>query len=132
MYTIGKINLSLYKNVTEKKIISDEVVLTDNRIEHIIERRGQSFYDEYHSRFREIIEDPDYIFKDKDRDNTAVVSKRIVHNGKAVNIVLRLVVEGEDPSFKNSIITAIGENEKRFSQRLRNNIPVYEKIDKNE
>lgn len=132
MYTIGKINLSLYKNVTEKKIITDEVVLTDNRIEHIIERRGQSFYDEYHSRFREIIEDPDYIFKDKDRDNTAVVSKRIVHNGKAVNIVLRLVVEGEDPSFKKSIITAIGENEKRFSQRLRNNIPVYEKIDKNE
>ena len=49
-----------------------------------------------------------------------------------MNLVLRLVVEGDDPTFKNSIITAVGENEKRFAQRLRNNDPIYKKVDTNE
>lgn len=46
-------------------------------------------------------------------------------------MVLRLAVEGENQEYKNSIITAIKENDKRFLQRLRNNEPVY-KIDKKE
>ena len=43
-------------------------------------------------------------------------------------MVLRLAVEGENPAYKNSIITAIKENDKRFTQRLRNNQPVYQKL----
>ncbi|MBR1724495.1 MAG: hypothetical protein IJ723_05700 [Ruminococcus sp.] len=112
--------------MTDKKILTDEVVLTDNRKEHIIQRRGKDFYDEYHKYFKDIVTDPDYIFKDK-KEDTAIISKTFVKNGKTVNIVLRLVVEGDDPNFKNSIITAVGENEKRFAQRLRNNEPVYKK-----
>lgn len=131
VHNVGIIDVDKYKNVTDKKILTDEVIITDNRIEHIIERRGQQFYDEFHDYFAEIIKDPDYIFKDEKVD-TAVVSKTFVHKGKTVNIVLRLVVEGDDPNYKNSIITAIGENEKRFAQRLRNNTPVYRKLDKTE
>lgn len=130
VHRIGVIDKEKYKRVTEKEIITDEVVITDNRINHIVERRGQAFYDEYSRYFSEILENPDYIFKDS-KEDTAVVSKTIVHNGANVNLVLRLAVEGENQEYKNSIITAIKENDKRFLQRLRNNEPVY-KIDKKE
>lgn len=43
MENIGKINISIYQPVTENKILTDKVVLTNNRREHIIERRGQAF-----------------------------------------------------------------------------------------
>lgn len=129
--TIGKINIQKYQGITDKKILTDEVVLTDNRKQHIIERRGQAFYDEYSSEFSKILEDPDYIFKDKKAD-TALVSKSFDLNGENVNIVLRLAVEGDNPDYKNSIITAVKEGQKRFAQRLRNSAPLYKKIDNNE
>jgi len=37
------------------------------------------------------------------------------------------VVEGDDPSYKKSILTVVGENDKRFEQRLRNSTPIYKK-----
>lgn len=129
MHYIGKINLDIYRCITED-IVTDEVIITDNRIDHIISRRGQEFYDKYHGRFAEILNDPDYIFKD-DLPNTAIVCKGFVEDGKYINIVLRVVVEGDNPSYKNSIVTAIGTSEKRFAQMLRNNQPIYSKnIDK--
>lgn len=131
LHSIGIIDIDKYKNVTDKKIITNEVIITDNRIEHIIQRRGQSFYDEYHEYFGQIVKDPDYIFKDI-KEDTAIVSKSFLHKGKVINLVLRLTVEGDDPTFKNSIITAIGESDKRFAQRLRNNVPIYKKVDINE
>ena len=131
VHKVGKIDVEKFETIANGRILTDEVIITDNRIEHIIERRGQQFYDDFNGYFSEIIEDPDYIFKD-DMDNTAIVSKSYSHKGKTVNLVLRLVVEGENPSYKNSILTAIGENEKRFAQRLRNNAPVYKKVDKSE
>ena len=65
MNYVGKIDRSLYKEISET-IITDEVIITDERIEHIIE-----FYDKYRPYFAEIVENPDYIFKDK-KINTAM------------------------------------------------------------
>lgn len=132
MNKIGKIDIEKFQAIASNKILTDEVIITDNRIEHIIERRGRQFYDDFNGYFSEIIEDPDYIFKDDDSINTAIVSKSYLHKGRTVNLVLRLVVEGDNPDYKNSILTAIGENEKRFAQRLRNNVPIYTKVDKME
>ena len=56
-----------------------------------------------------------------------MVCKRIVENEKYINLVLRIVIETDNPEYKNSIITAIGESEKRFAQRLRNNTALYKK-----
>ncbi len=129
---IGKIDISKYQIVSDRSIITDEVILTDNRAQHIIERRGQDFFDTYSKDFDKIISDPDYIFKDK-QANTALVCKHLTKDGNSVNVVLRLVVEGDNPDYKNSIITAIEESDKRFSQRLRNNTPLYSrKVDNSE
>ena len=129
MQEICKIDTSIYSGVTDKHILTDEVILTPNREEHIIERRGQEFYDTYRPYFAEILTSPDYIFPDKIPD-TAIVSKTYIENNKTVNVVLRLAVEGDNPSYKNSIISAIGEGEDRFEQRLRNNTPIYKRLDK--
>ena len=63
-------------------------------------------------------------FREK-REHTALVCKRIVEDEKYVNLVLRIAIETDNPEYKNSIITAIGESEKRFAQRLRNNTALY-------
>lgn len=125
VHTVGKIDKDIYKCITEK-IRTDEVIITDERIGHIIERRGSEFYDKYHLIFGNILKDPDYIFKDK-HENSALVCKRIEEDKKYVNIVLRIAVETDNPEYKNSILTAIGEGERRFYQRLKNNEPLYKK-----
>ena len=124
MHSVGKFNRETYKCITER-IVTDEVIITNERIEHIIKRRGKDFYDRYGKYFADIIKNPDYIFKDK--NNTALVCKKFIEDDKYVNIVLRIVVSEDDPEYKNSIITAIGESTKRFQQRLRNNKPLYKK-----
>lgn len=129
MHYIGKIDKNIYKRVTNNKILTDEVIITDSRIQHIIERRGQEFYDKYNGYFEEIVVNPDYVFKDKN-DNTAIACKTFKTEQSSVNIVLRLAVEGDNADYKNSIITAIKESNKRFEQRLRNNEILYKSIDK--
>lgn len=124
VHSVGKISRDIYECITED-IITDEVIITDERIAHIIERRGQKFYDTYRDSFADIIRNPDYIFADK--KNTALVCKEFESDDKFVNIVLRIVVSTDNPDYKNSIITAVGENRKRFQQRLRNNTPLYKK-----
>lgn len=125
VHTVGKINREIYKCIADD-IRTEEVIITDERVEHIQERRGKEFYIRYSSLFCEILQEPDYIFKDK-REHTALVCKRVVEDGKYVNVVLRIAIETDNPEYKNSIITAIGESEKRFAQRLRNNIALYKK-----
>lgn len=53
----------------------------------------------------------------------------LVKERGALHLVVRLVVVDDPVGFKNSVLTAIKENKKRFAQRLRNNVPVYKKID---
>lgn len=124
VHSICKIDLNLYKSIASD-IITDEVIITDERIQHIIDRRGQEFYNRYGDKFMEILKDPDYIFEDK--QNTALVCKQFLVDDKYVNLALRLVVSTDNPNYKNSIITAVGESSKRFQQRLRNNKPLYKK-----
>lgn len=127
MQTVGKIDIEKYRCIAED-IVTDEVIITPERIRHIKERRGEGFYEKYESYFPMILSDPDYIFPD-DRINTVIVCKVIGEGESAINLVLRLVVEGDDPNYKNSILTAVRENKKRFAQRLRNHTPIYKKID---
>lgn len=124
---IADIDISKYAAITNGEIRSATVVLTDNQRLHIMNRRGEKFFEEYFPYFKEIAEEPDYVFKDMNHPNTAIASKTFTVNGKNVNLVIRLAVEDDDPTLENSIITAIVENDKRYAQRLRNNTPLYKR-----
>lgn len=123
---IAKLDVQRYSCVAEH-IRSSDVILTEKQKEHIIERRGKEFYDKYSPYFKEIIENPDYIFKDKKYENTAIVSKTISLNSKNISVVVRIAVEGDEPWRKSSVITVMCENEKRYRQRVRNNIILYKR-----
>lgn len=123
---IAKLDVQRYSCVAEH-IRSSDVILTEKQKEHIIERRGKEFYDKYSPYFKEIIENPDYIFKDKRFENTAIASKTISLNSKNISVVVRIAVEGDEPWRKSSVITVMCENEKRYRQRVRNNIILYKR-----
>lgn len=123
---IAKLDVQRYSCVAEH-IRSSDVILTEKQKEHIIERRGKEFYDKYSPYFKEIIENPDYIFKDKKFENTAIASKTISLNSKNISVVVRIAVEGDEPWRKGSVITVMCENEKRYRQRVRNNIILYKR-----
>ncbi len=125
MRYVGKIDREIYYCISDN-IITDEVIITDERIQHIIDRRGKEFYEAYSPDFGNILADPDYVFADA-RPNTALACKTLNRDGAAVNLVVRFAVESDDSQYKNSIITAIKENGKRFAQRIRNNVPLYKK-----
>lgn len=132
VHYVGKINKDIYSCVT-KNIVTDEVIITDERIRHIKERRGLEFYETHKEYFADIIFNPDYIFEDKTSKNTAIATKTFTDKQTSVNLVIRLVVKSDNPNYKNSILTAIKENNDRFKQRLRNNTPLYsKKLDKPE
>lgn len=123
---IAKLDVQRYSCVAEH-IRSSDVILTEKQKEHIIERRGKEFYDKYSPYFKEIIENPDYIFKDKKFENIAIASKTISLNSKNISVVVRIAVEGDEPWRKSSVITVMCENEKRYRQRVRNNIILYKR-----
>ena len=123
---IAKLDAQRYSCVAEH-IRSSYVILTEKQKEHIIERRGKEFYNKYSPYFKEIIENPDYIFKDKKFENTAIASKTISLNSKNISIVVRIAVEGDEPWRKSSVITVMCENAKRYRQRVRNNIILYKR-----
>lgn len=126
MRLVGRIDIEIFRCVAEG-IATDEVIITDERIQHIRERRGPEFLERYERYFPLILSDPDYVFLDE-RPNTAIVCKVFGEGTEAINLILRLVVQEDVPGYKNSILTAIRENQKRFTQRLRNNTPLYKKI----
>lgn len=129
MQYIGKINIKLFRGISDK-IITDEVVLTEKQKEHIRERHPE-ILKKYEKYFTDIIEKPDYILKDKVRNNTALIIKKIQEKNRkgkvigSINIVLRLAVEGDDISNKNSIITCIPIGRNRIKSYINNGNIVY-------
>ena len=126
MEKIACIDIKKY-SVVAADIRSPVVILTENQKEHIIKRRGKEFFVRCYPYFQEVAEDPDYIFRDKAHPKTAIVSKTISFGGENINLVIRLATADDETGLENSIITAIVENDRRYSQRLRNNIPLYKK-----
>ena len=74
MYSIGKINQKIYKCITED-IITEEVIITENQIQHIKDRH-QEAYNKVLKNIQETISTPDYIIRDK-HAYTGLIIKRI-------------------------------------------------------
>lgn len=130
MHIIGKINIEIYKCITED-ICTDEVIITDEQIEHIKERHPND-YERYFGYAKQIISDPDYILE-ANKPKTAFILKHITSNGKSYQLILRLKTSEDPRSFKNSVITFLKVDEKRYRRYLRTKkILYFKKLDKTE
>ena len=123
IYNICKIDLALY-SVVASNIVTDEVVITSERIEHIQMRHGGD-YEEYGTYFTEILQSPDYILEN--RRNTAEVLKEILHNGKKCKLILRLQTSSDPKGFKNAIITFLHIRDSEWRRLLRSKKILYKR-----
>lgn len=125
MRLVGRIDREVYKCITED-IITEDVIITDERIEHIKERHPND-YERYFEYLKEIVENPDYIVETT-KPNTALILKEITESeDKRFKTVLRLVTSTDNTEFKNSIITFMKINEKEWSRLIRNKRILYKK-----
>lgn len=123
MYLVGKIDCKIYGCVIED-IVTDEVIITDERINHIKERHPNDF-EKYCEYLIQIVEDPDYVIE-ANKPNTALVLKKFADiEERPFKAVLRLKTQEDEKKFKNSIITFMKINEKEWNRLLRNKQILY-------
>ena len=124
MHIIGKININIYKCVTED-ITTEEVIITDNQINHI-KNRHPNDYENFSSYFSDILSDPDFILE-ANKPNTAFILKQITENDLTVQLILRLQTSQDPKGYKNSIITFLKIDIKTWNKYLRNKKILYRK-----
>ena len=119
---IGQIDTEKYRVVTED-IRTDEVVITDERIQHIKKRHPRDF-ERYKNYLSQIVEAPDYILE-ANKPNTAFVLKAFEDAGERFQLILRLATNADNPEYKNSVITFLRVEEKRYKRYLRTKKILY-------
>ena len=129
MQYIGKIDRKKFREIS-KDITTDDVILTDKQVEHIKERHPND-YELYFKFIKEIVENPDYIIKDT-KPNTGFLLKTFLKEDKRFQLILRLHTNEDIKGYRNSIITFLKINRKKYNQYLRNKEIVWRRLDKNE
>ena len=124
---IGKIDIDRFKAISND-ITTEEVILTEKQVMHIKQRHPND-YELYFSYIKEIVENPDYIIKDNN-PNTGFLLKEFFTEGKSFQLILRLHTGDDNIGYKNSIITFLKINKKRYNQYIRNREIVWKRIDK--
>lgn len=122
MRYITRIDVEKYRCISPD-ITTDEVIITEERIRHIQERHPNDF-ERYKRYIMEIIEYPDYILE-ANKPNTAFLLKEIMENGERFELILRLAVQGDPDGRKNSVITFLRVEEKRYRRYLRTKNILY-------
>lgn len=124
VHPVGKIDKKLYECITED-IVTDEVIITDNQMQHILDRHPDA-YEKVVDYLGKAIQSPDYIIEDK-HANTGLVIKRMDMGNTHSQIVLRICTSEDAPGYKNSIISCWEISEKRLQNYLRNKRILYKR-----
>ena len=122
VHQIGRIDIEKYRVVTEQ-IRTDEVIITEERIQHIKERHPNDF-ERYAQYLQDIVENPQYILEDNS-PYMAILLKEYVEEGKRFRLILRLSMHSDPADYKNSIITFLEISERKFQKYLRNKKILY-------
>ena len=101
------------------------MIVTEEQLMHIRNRHPEAYQDVIHY-VRDILDDPDYILKDK-RPNTGLVVKRIFNEKESSLLVLKIITSDDREGYKNSVITSWKITEKRLNNYLRNKDVIYKK-----
>lgn len=117
---IGRLNYKILEKLNIN-LITDEVIFTFERIEHVKDRRLK-LYEGVKEILPVAVSEPDYIYRDwNNRDDTLVLIKSIDKKSK-LNIVIKIAIKNDEKHPKNSIITMIKIGEKTFRKIYKNKI----------
>ena len=125
---IGKLDKNKLGEYADK-ITTENVIMTSERVEHIKEHHPELENKEIES-ITEVLENPDYIFKDRKNKDTVLMVKNINYNNKNYRMVVKLNTNNEMQGKSNSIISFWHISEKKLGQYIRNEKIIYEKLDK--
>lgn len=120
--TVGHIDIEKYRCVTDD-ITTDEVIITDERIQHIKERHPGD-WERVMGYIPQIIDYPDYIIE-ANKPNTAVILKELEENGEKYKLILRLKVGSDPIEYKNSIMSFWCIGETTWKKNLKNKKVLY-------
>lgn len=120
---IGKIDIKKFEGIS-KNIITNEVILTNERYLHIIEGHKEDF-EIYANIIPEILINPDYILKDHKNENTAMVIKHTKDSN--INIIIKLAIEKDKIHNKNSIMTMYRVRNRNLKKLQEKNKTIYKK-----
>ena len=121
---IGKLDRKLYRCVSDD-IITDEVIITEKQILHIMERHPLD-YERFSGLLQMIIESPDYILE-ANKPYTAVILKEVAIGNAVFKTILRLATSVDNPSYKNSVITFMKIDKKDWDRLIRNKTILYKR-----
>jgi hypothetical protein len=122
VHFVGKIDVEKFKAVSNN-IITNDVIITDERIQHIKERHPNDF-EQYCQYMQEIVSNPDYIVE-ANKPKSALLLKSFYEDNKYFKAVLRLITSTDDFDFKNSIITFMKIDEKEWNRIIKNKKILY-------
>ena len=125
VHSLGKLDWNIYDCISNKHV-TDEVIITEEQMRHIRERHPEAYIDTVQY-VREILDDPDYIFRDR-RPNTGLVVKKIPNDEENSLLVLKIITPVDNKDYKNSVITSWKINDKRLNNYLRNKDTIYKKV----
>ena len=124
IHSLGVLDWKIYDCISGNHA-TDEVIITEEQMIHIRERHPEAYIDTIYY-VREILDSPDYIFRDK-RPNTGLVVKKIQNGEESSLLVLKIVTSDDKQGYKNSVITGWKITEKRLDNYLRNKDIIYKK-----
>ena len=123
MWNIGKINTQLFEDEFGK-LQTNEVVLTNERNEHIKERHPQDY--EFLKQYGAItVNEPDEILKDGKNKETVFFIKQLPETN--LNVVIKLALETDKQGLKNSVMTFHRVRERTLKKLRNNNKTLYKR-----
>ena len=126
MQIITVIERSLYATISES-IISEPVIITDERVEHIRQRHPGD-WEHYSAYVSDTITDPDFVLRD-DHPDTAVCVRQVMVDGETRYLwtTLRLQTRKEERARENSVLTFQKINRKEYGRLSRSKKVVYKR-----
>lgn len=125
--TICKLDRSIYSCIS-KDIVTDEVVLIDERILHIKDHHPND-YERFGKYIVEMIERPDYIIEaNRDKSKSGLILKEFTENNEQFRLVLRLATSTDKQGLRNSVITFQYVKKKEYDRLIRNKKVLYRRI----
>lgn len=119
---VGKINIATYRCVSAE-IVTDEVVMTEERIEHI-RKRHPNDYERFCTYIPRMIAEPDYIVQ-ANKANTAVILKEIQENGEKFKLILRIKMQHDPADYQNSVLSFWRIGDTTWRKTLKNKKILY-------
>ena len=124
IHSLGKLNLEIYSCITTD-FITDEVIITEEQLSHIREKHPEAYQDTL-LYVKDVLDDPDYIFKDK-KENSGIVVKKIINEEEHSLLVIKIITSKDNKDYKNSVITGWKIAEKRLNNYISNKDIIYKK-----